>query len=215
MDETPGSGRLPSSIPVSFSCRLPGPGLGSLFGLGGIASSGLSARPLFREGVPCPQRTRTSHPSGLRQMERRPSLQPLAHWQPQKIFGTKPCPIEEGTEFWFPVWSTGQTLAGSWPGRIRSPTSDCTEREWDGTGANHIWWLLTNPNRWFPVPAILSDQSTAPPRKALGHALRSNTLAPTCGPPPSAPPRLTSWLACADRTGGSRDRGEWQNGPPR
>ena len=49
------------------------------------------------------KRKRTSHPSGFRLMERGPSLRPLADEQPQKIFGTRPCPITELTDPWFPA----------------------------------------------------------------------------------------------------------------
>jgi len=170
--------------------------------------------PVISQDVSSPSRKRTSHPSGLRRMERDLLSGPWLSFSPRK--SSVPDRVQErGSQIsgsppqggpnpgWFTAWA------------LPSHSSDSTSKEVDGTVANQIWWLLTNPNRGFAVPAILSDQSTSPPRRGLGHASRNNTLAPTCGPPPSALLHLRSWPACADKTGGSPDCGEWQNGPPR
>jgi len=145
--------------------------------------------PVISRSVSSPETETHQSPIWLKADGERPSLRPLAHRQPQKIFGTKPCPSDSVTDRWFPVWARGQTLAGSRPGRFRSHSSDFTGEELDGTVSNQVWWLLTNPNGWFAVPAIVSDQSTSPPQRELGHASRNSRLGPTCGLPPLAPPR--------------------------
>ena len=179
-----------------------------------VASSWSFRAPVTSQGVSSPSRKRTSHPSGLRRMERDLLSGPWLTGSPRKssvpdrvqlkgsqLFGSPP--FGGPNPGWFTAWAPP------------SPSRDSTSKELDGTVSNQPWWLLTNPNHGFPVPAILSDQSTSPPRRGLGHASRNNMLGPTCGPTPSALPRLTSWPACADKTGGSPDRGEWQSGPPR
>lgn len=73
-----------SLSPETAFGRLPGQGLRSSIGFGVIASSGLSARPLFHEVCRLRKRKRTSHPSGLRRMERDPLSGPWLTGSPRK-----------------------------------------------------------------------------------------------------------------------------------
>src|SRR5438132_8960915 len=82
----------------------------------------------------------------------RPSLRPLAFIQPQKIFGTRPCPRVRVTDLWFPVSSTGQTLAGSRPGRFRSHSSDSTCKVgWDSYQSHLV--VVNQPHLLVPCPS--------------------------------------------------------------
>jgi len=105
-----------------------------------------SARPLFREGMSHPETDTHQSPIWLKAVGERPSLQPLAHLQPQKIFGTRPCPNKAITTnmvlpalLWLTAWAIKMLK------RIKE-----VERR-----TNQPFWV-NQRLLWFSVPAPFS-----------------------------------------------------------
>jgi hypothetical protein len=161
-----------------------------------------------------PGRNTHQSPMWIKALEGGKPLRPLAQPQPQKIFGTRPCPNETAFRSVVPCRYGGPTPTGSRPGRIpqtrAAPGYDCG---WDSCQSGLM--VMSQHQSWFTVPAILTDQSTSQPRRALDPAARKSRTAPVCAPLPYELPR--SWFepSCADKSAEPLDHVESQSSPPR